>query len=156
MGEWEGLVRVALAAGLGGLIGFERETLNKPAGLRTHMLVSMGSAMFMVASILLVSEINPDGTVGRGDVTRIASTIVTGVGFLGGGIIFRTQDRIQGLTTAAGMWVVSAIGLASGAGLYITAIGGTGLALLVQVVVRRVELFTNNKLLNSDPDAEGS
>jgi putative Mg2+ transporter-C (MgtC) family protein len=156
MTEFEGLLRLGLAVLLGGAIGFERETLNKPAGLRTHMLVTLGAAMFMVSSILLVTEFNPDGEPGRGDVTRIASTIVTGIGFLGGGIIFRTEDRVRGLTTAAGLWVASAIGLAVGAGFYITAVGATIMTLLVLVVIRRVELYTEMKEAAATRQLRGS
>lgn len=140
MSEWDGLARIAVATLLGGVIGFERETLNKSAGLRTHMLVTLGSALFMVASILLVGEVNPNGEAGRGDATRIGSTIVMGVGFLGGGIIFRERARVKGLTTAAGLWVAAAIGLTVGSGFYITGVGGTVLALTVLVLVRQFEL----------------
>ena len=135
MSEWEGLLRLALAIVLGGAIGFERETLNKDAGLRTHMLVTLGAAGFMVGSVLMVDLANPDGQAGRGDITRIASTIVTGIGFLAGGIIFKSEKEVQGLTTAAGLWVAAAIGLVVGAGFYITAVGLTILTLFVLVVI---------------------
>jgi putative Mg2+ transporter-C (MgtC) family protein len=154
MSEWEGLLRLALAIGLGGAIGFEREALNKPAGLRTHMLVTLGSALFMVASVLLVSEFNPDGEVGRGDVTRIGSTIVTGIGFLGGGLIFRSEDRIEGVTTAAGLWVCAAIGLAVGSGLYITAIGATVFTLVILSVIGYFQRLTERKLLQRHPGGQ--
>ena len=139
MSEWEGLLRLAVAAAIGGAIGFERETLDKSAGLRTHMLVCMGAALFMVGSILLVYEFNEGPDVSRVDPTRIASTIVTGVGFLGGGIIFKNESRVHGLTTAAGLWVAAAIGMAVGAGFYITAVGGGVLTLVILVLLRRVE-----------------
>ncbi|RIK45386.1 MAG: magnesium transporter MgtC [Chloroflexi bacterium] len=135
MDEWEGLVRIALAAGLGAAIGFERETLNKSAGLRTHMLVTMGSAMFMVVAILLTAQYSGDEPTQFVDPSRIGSTIVTGVGFLGGGIIFRGHDRVKGLTTAAGLWTCAAIGMACGSGYYITAVGGTLLTLIVLAAV---------------------
>jgi putative Mg2+ transporter-C (MgtC) family protein len=139
MSEWEGLLRLAVAAIIGGAIGFERETLDKSAGLRTHMLVSLGAALFMVASILLVHEFENGPAVSRVDPTRIASTIVTGVGFLGGGIIFRNEGGVRGLTTAAGLWVAAAIGMAVGAGFYITAAGGGMLTLVILTLLRRVE-----------------
>ena len=145
MSEWEGLLRLALAVVLGGAIGFERETLNKDAGLRTYMLVTLGAAGFMVGSVLLVDLANPDGQAGRGDVTRIASTIVTGIGFLAGGIIFKSENGVRGLTTAAGLWVAAAIGLVAGAGFYITAIGLTVLTLFVLVVVHWGEAKMNLK-----------
>lgn len=139
MSEWEGVLRLVIAAGIGGAIGFERGTLNKPAGVRTHMLVCMGAAMFMVISILLTHEYGGTSNSTRIDPTRIGSTIVTGIGFLGGAIIFRGNRGVRGLTTAAGVWVVAAIGMAVGAGYYITALGGGGIALIVLVIFRRVE-----------------
>ena len=148
MSEWEAILRLAVAVGLGGLIGFERESLRKDAGLRTHMLVTLGSAGFRVGSVLMVGLANPDGQVGRGDITRIGSTIVTGIGFLSGGIIFRSESQVKGLTTAAGLWVTAAVGMLVGAGFYITASGLTGLALFVLLVVHwgesRVE-WTDNR-----------
>jgi putative Mg2+ transporter-C (MgtC) family protein len=103
------------------------------------MLVSLGAALFMVASILLVHEFENGPAVSRVDPTRIASTIVTGVGFLGGGIIFRNEGGVRGLTTAAGLWVAAAIGMAVGAGFYITAAGGGMLTLVILTLLRRVE-----------------
>jgi putative Mg2+ transporter-C (MgtC) family protein len=135
MSEWDAIVRLAVAVVLGGMIGFERETLNKDAGLRTHMLVTLGSAGFMVGSVLMVGLANPEGQVGRGDITRVASTIVTGIGFLAGGIIFKSESQVQGLTTAAGLWVAAAVGMLVGAGFYITAVGLTVLELFVLLVV---------------------
>ena len=139
MTEWEGLVRLVIAAAIGGAIGFERETLDKAAGLRTHMLVCTGAALFMVCSLLLVEEFADSGMVSQVDPTRIGSTIVTGVGFLGGGIIFKNEERVRGLTTAAGLWVAAAIGMAAGSGFYITAIGGGVLTLIILVLLRRFE-----------------
>ena len=145
MSEWEALLRLGLAVTLGGVIGFERATLDKGAGMRTHMLVCLGSALFMVASMLLV-EIFEDGpTVSQVDPTRIASTIVTGVGFLGAGLIFRNEHKVMGLTTAAGLWVAAAMGMTVGAGLYITAIGGAVLTLIVLAVMHRVEVMLDLK-----------
>lgn len=144
MTEWEGLLRLAIAAALGGAIGFEREALNKPAGLRTHMLVSLGAAMFMVIGILVVYDFGGDPVQGRIDPTRIGSTIVTGIGFLGGGLIFRNEDRIQGLTTAAGLWVAASIGMSVGAGYYVLGVGGTLLSLAILIVMRPVEQLTTS------------
>ena len=143
MTEWEGLLRLAVAAVIGGAIGFERETLDKSAGLRTHMLVCMGAALFMVCSVLLVHEFGGGPETMRVDPTRIASTIVTGVGFLGGGIIFKDAKHVRGLTTAAGLWVAAAIGMAAGAGFYITAAGGGILTLIILNVLGRVEKSMN-------------
>jgi putative Mg2+ transporter-C (MgtC) family protein len=145
LSEWEGLFRLGLAALLGGAIGFERETLNKAAGLRTHMLVALGAALFMVSSILLIFEFNPEGQPGRGDVTRIGSTIVTGIGFLAGGIIFTSGRRPRGITTAAGLWVATAVGMAVGAGFYITAAGATALALVILTLVQKLQVALDMK-----------
>jgi putative Mg2+ transporter-C (MgtC) family protein len=108
----EMMVRVLLAFILGGVIGFEREIIQRPAGLRTHMLVAAGSAAFTLAST--------QGFVGQGtvrDPARVAAQIVAGVGFLGAGTIWRTSDTVRGLTTAASIWLVAAIGLLVGTGL---------------------------------------
>jgi putative Mg2+ transporter-C (MgtC) family protein len=139
MSEWEGPLRLAIAASIGGAIGFERETLEKSAGLRTHMLVCVGAALFMVCSLLLVEEFKDSSLVSRVDPTRIASTIVTGIGFLGAGIIFRNEEGVRGLTTAAGLWVAAAIGMAVGSGFYITAVGSGILTLIILFVMRRLQ-----------------
>jgi putative Mg2+ transporter-C (MgtC) family protein len=145
MNEWEGIARLALAAFLGGLIGFERETLSQPAGLRTHMMVALGASIFMVSSIMLVTEFGDGPEFVRVDPSRIGSTIVTGIGFIGGGIIFKHKSHVRGVTTAAGLWVAAAIGMACGAGFYITAVGGVSLALIILVVMRRIELWADLK-----------
>lgn len=102
------VIRLLIAAVLGGLIGFEREAHGRPAGLRTHILVSIGSALFTIVSA------NFDIT--RTDPTRIAAQVVSGIGFLGAGTIIRQGSVIRGLTTAASLWTVAAIGMAVGAG----------------------------------------
>jgi putative Mg2+ transporter-C (MgtC) family protein len=136
--EFEALFRIAIATLLGALLGFEREVTAKPAGLRTHMLVALGSALFMVGSILLTQDFSTGTLVGV-DPTRIGSTIVTGVGFLGAGMILRSGNRVFGLTTAAGIWVAAAIGMLVGAGYYIVSIFGTVLCLITLVGLRVVE-----------------
>ncbi len=108
--------RVLLAFLLGGVIGYERESIQRPAGLRTHMLVAAGSAAFTVAS---VHGFEGQGTVR--DPARIAAQVVTGVGFLGAGTIWRTPSTVRGLTTAASIWLVAAVGLLAGSGLWILA-----------------------------------
>jgi putative Mg2+ transporter-C (MgtC) family protein len=109
--EIEMVLRLLLAAVLGGVIGFQREKAGKPAGLRTHALIAMGAALFTIAGTLAFS----------GDPARIAAGVVAGVGFLGGGAILHRHRNVEGLTTAATMWISAAIGLAAGAGLYIVA-----------------------------------
>lgn len=130
IGEWEIVARIAVAALLSGLIGYEREFRGKPAGLRTHALVGIGAAIFTIVGIVGFSG---------GDEARVAAQIVTGVGFLGAGAIFRGGDGVEGLTTAAGLWAVAAIGMASGAGAWAPAVVGTVAALVVMVVMAAVD-----------------
>src|SRR5712691_9535049 len=120
------LVRVAVAAALGGAVGLERELDEKAAGLRTHVLVSVGAALFTLVGAYGFGEF-PRGSI---DPSRIAAQIVTGVGFLGAGVIFRQGFTIRGLTTAASLWLVAAIGMAAGAGFWEGAVIATGAALL--------------------------
>jgi putative Mg2+ transporter-C (MgtC) family protein len=127
----EVLVRVVLAAALGGAIGFERELREREAGLRTHMLVSVGAALFTIVSAYAWTDwrfSNASGIVF--DPTRIAAQIVTGIGFLGAGAIIRQGLSVRGLTTAATLWVVAAIGMATGAGFYTAAVITTVLVIL--------------------------
>lgn len=121
--------RIFIAAVLGGAIGLEREYREKAAGLRTHFLVALGSALFMILSAYgfegaLVSSEH------RLDVSRIAAQVVTGIGFIGAGTIIFQKNAVRGLTTAAGVWVTAAIGLACGAGMYALSLASTLLVLL--------------------------
>jgi putative Mg2+ transporter-C (MgtC) family protein len=122
----EALVRIVVAAGLGGLVGLERELDEKAAGLRTHMLVAVGSALFTLVGAYGFEEF-PARTV---DPTRVAAQVVTGIGFLGAGIIFRQGFNVRGLTTAASLWLVAAIGMAAGAGFWKGAVITTIVALI--------------------------
>jgi putative Mg2+ transporter-C (MgtC) family protein len=130
--SWEEVfLRLVLAAAFGGAIGIERELRERGAGLRTHMLVSVGSALFTLASAYGFRDfLVHGGSVVRADPTRIAAQIVTGIGFLGAGAIIRQGLSVRGLTTAATLWVVAAIGLATGAGYYSAAAITTGLVLV--------------------------
>jgi len=120
------LFRLGVAAGLGAVIGLERELDEKAAGLRTHMLVSLGSALFtMVGAYGFHDFLTGGGAIVRTDPTRIAAQVVTGIGFLGAGVIFRQGFSVRGLTTAASLWVVAAVGMASGAGFWKGAVVGT-------------------------------
>ncbi len=115
----EALLRVVVAAALGGAVGLERELREREAGFRTHMLVSVGSALFTIVSAYAFRDFLVNGgSVVRADPTRIAAQIVTGIGFLGAGAIIRQGLSVRGLTTAATLWVVAAIGMAAGAGYY--------------------------------------
>ena len=129
--EYEFLLRLLTAAVLGGLIGLEREYRAKEAGFRTHFLVAMGSALFMIVSAYGFTDAMNDD-LQRWDVSRIAAQVVSGIGFIGAGtIIFRkTENVVVGLTTAAGLWVTAAIGLACGGGMYVLSIGSTMMVLV--------------------------
>jgi len=120
--ELDLVLRLVIAALLGGLVGFERELADKPAGLRTLLLVCMGSALFTVASEFGFGE--------GADAARVAAGIVAGIGFLGAGTILRVKGDVIGITTAATIWAVAAIGLAVGAGLYLAAIVTTVIMLV--------------------------
>jgi putative Mg2+ transporter-C (MgtC) family protein len=121
--QWEPLVRLLVALLLGAAVGWEREMQRQPAGFRTHALVGLGSAIFTVVSAFAFP--GP-----LSDPTRIAAQIVTGIGFLGAGAIIRQGLSVKGLTTAAGLWVVAAIGMAVGAGYYSAALIATGIVLV--------------------------
>lgn len=124
-------MRIFVAAILGGLIGLEREYRSKEAGFRTHFLVALGSALFMIVSAYGFDEVNLQEPQ-RWDVSRIAAQVVSGIGFIGAGtIIFRKSENIvSGLTTAAGLWVTAAMGLACGGGMYVLSIASTLLVLV--------------------------
>lgn len=124
------ILRLALAIVAGGLIGAEREYMSKSAGLRTLMIICLGSCMFTICSILLGEGLSPD---------RIASNIVTGIGFLGAGVIFKEENRVKGLTTAAAVWVTAAIGMAIGGGYYWEALGGTVFTFFALNMMRGIE-----------------
>jgi putative Mg2+ transporter-C (MgtC) family protein len=133
------LGRVALAAALGAVLGLERELREREAGLRTHLLVSVGSALFTIVSAYGFREFLTSGAnVVRADPTRIAAQIVTGIGFLGAGAIIRQGVAVRGLTTAATLWVVAAIGMAAGAGYYSAAVITTAVALAALWPLRAV------------------
>ena len=114
----EAVWRLVVAALLGAVVGFEREVADQPAGLRTHLTVALGAAIFGVISTVGFDEFVTDvgGTNVRVDVTRVASQVVVGIGFLGAGIIFRSGSKVRNLTTAASLWATAAVGLAAGVG----------------------------------------
>jgi len=136
--EVELVLRLAGAAVAGGLIGFERELRDQPAGFRTHMLVSLGSCVFTIVSAYGFRTLVGEPGLARVDPTRIAAQIVTGIGFLGAGVIFRQGLTVRGLTTAASLWVTAALGMAIGAGLYLVAGAAAAIALLTIVALRPV------------------
>lgn len=137
------LLRILLASLLGGMIGYERDVHGRAAGLRTHLLVSMGAAVFMVLSEIIAMSARTNQIAGGpayfADPGRIAAQIVTGIGFLGAGTIIKEGLNIRGLTTAACLWIVAAIGMAAGAGCFAIAVGTTLLALCCLISLHYLE-----------------
>ena len=131
------MLRLLLAAGLGAAIGIERELRRKPAGLRTNILIALGSALFTTMSIQLART--------GGTPDRVAAQIVTGIGFLGAGAIMRSGRSVHGMTTAATIWVNAAIGVAAGAGEYAMASVATGLTLVVLAALGPVEEYFDRR-----------
>lgn len=131
------LFRLVLAALLGGVIGVERETSLKPAGLRTHMMVSLGCALFMLVSMHSKQIFGPDLPVV--DPSRMAAQIVAGIGFLGAGTILQARGSVHGLTSAATIWTVAAIGVAVAGGFYWGALAATALAFAILWLVEKLE-----------------
>ncbi len=136
--EAEAALRLLLAAILGGLIGVERESSSSRAGLRTHALVSVASALIMIVSNYGFMSVLSVGKIVL-DPSRVAAQVVSGVGFLGAGIIIFRRNTVRGLTTAASIWAVAAIGLACGCGLYISAISATLIIWLILAVLKILE-----------------
>ncbi len=132
------LGRLVLGLALGGAVGIERELSGKPAGLRTNMLICAGAVLFTEMSIALAAEYAPHELI-RSDPARIAAQIVSGVGFLGAGTILVARGNVVGLTTAATIWVVAAIGIAVGVGAYVIAVGTTVLVVVTLFLLGRVE-----------------
>lgn len=130
------MARLGLAVLCGGALGWERQARHKPAGLRTHMMVALGSAGFVLATLGMIAGGGPEQI---GSVTRTVQGVVQGIGFLGAGSIIQARGKIQGITSAAGIWVVAGIGVCCGAGLYGLAMLMTAFALLILEVAWRFE-----------------
>jgi putative Mg2+ transporter-C (MgtC) family protein len=128
------LFRLVVAVVLGGIVGFERQYHGRPAGLRTHILVCMGSALITMAGIALIASQSTMGETIRSDPARIAAGVITGIGFLGGGVIMRTRDHVRGLTTAASIWFIAGLGVVIGLGLTLVA--------LVATVIEQITLIS--------------
>jgi uncharacterized membrane protein YhiD involved in acid resistance len=143
MDEVQALVRVVLAAAAGGIIGLEREVAHKPAGVRTFSMVALGACAFVIIGLMAFGDGDP--------ASRVASTIITGIGFLGAGAIIQRGAGVVGLTTAAGVWGAAAVGMAFGAGLFILASGATVIMLVVLRVVGLIWVAEPG----GDPDRDG-
>ncbi len=129
--ETEIIIKLLLSAGLGMLIGLEREIHKKPAGLRTHAIVSLGACLFTITGLSFIG----DGE----NLSRIIQGIITGIGFIGAGIIFQAKDRVRGLTTAAEIWSLAAIGILVGLGNYTVATLATALILIILIPLKWFE-----------------
>jgi putative Mg2+ transporter-C (MgtC) family protein len=136
------LTQIVVAAALGGIIGLEREFLKKAAGLRTFVMVSSGCALFTIVSINGFAEF-----IGKTnfDPSRIASGILAGIGFIGAGTILKRKDKIEGITTAAAMWIAAAIGMAVGAELYYIAIFTSVFTFFLLIILRPFEFWLNKR-----------
>lgn len=130
------ILRLTTAVGLGMIIGAERLLVHKEAGIKTHALVSMGSALFIIISEMIAIQY---ASIGGFDATRIASQVIVGIGFLGAGSIMLKGDRLLGLTTAGGLWVTAGIGMAAGFGLFSLALIATTLVLFIFITIRFIE-----------------
>lgn len=135
---WETMIPLLVAVVCGGVVGLERESANRPAGLRTHVLVCVGSALIMQVSLTMWA-MTGYGTHGPGDPGRIAAQVVSGIGFLGAGTIMREGVNIRGLTTAASLWVVAGVGLAVGANMYMESIVAVVLVVMTLKTLSEVE-----------------
>ena len=145
--DYEIIARILLAALWGGIVGAEREYHSKSAGFRTMIMISMGSCFFTMMSVLIGGTGNPD---------RIASNIVTGIGFLGAGVIFRGENRINGITTAATIWAVAAVGMGIGAGHYFASASASVLILVVLAILpyfeNMIDQFNQSKVYSIQCD----
>jgi putative Mg2+ transporter-C (MgtC) family protein len=135
--EWELVGRLVMSAALGGAIGVERERMSWAAGLRTHMLVCVGSALIMIVSAYGFDEVLREGVVL--DPSRMAGQVVSGIGFLGAGAILARGEIVKGLTTAASVWAVAGVGLAVGGGLYTASIASTVIMLIILAGIKPLE-----------------
>ena len=133
--ELELFLRIIVAMVLGGFLGLEREVYHKPAGLRTHMLISLGTVLFVLTAILW----------GGDDPGKLLSGLITGIGFLGAGSIIKSGEHVAGMTTATSMWVSSAIAMAVGFGYYSIGIAGACLGIIVLYILEKVELNLEDK-----------
>lgn len=149
---WEVAARIAGAGLLGGLIGIEREIDGQDAGFRTHLLLAVGAALFGVVSVGAFGEFVAEraSTNVQIDVTRIASYVAAGVGFIGGGAILKSGGSVKGITTAASLWTTAAVGLAAGIGMWSGAIAATAVALVALAGLKPVSRWFRRRFLGGD------
>jgi putative Mg2+ transporter-C (MgtC) family protein len=140
-------LRLTVGVALGAIVGLEREMNRQPAGFRTHSVVALGSALFTVVSAYAFAGAATDPT-------RIAAQVVSGIGFIGAGTILQSRGQVRGLTTAASLWSVAAIGMAAGAGLYGVAVVGTALMLIILAILDRLEVYARRRMGLGPDDGE--
>jgi putative Mg2+ transporter-C (MgtC) family protein len=133
--ELEIMLRLIIASVLGGIVGYEREHMNRPAGFRTHILVCAGAALMMITSQFLLNKY-PGTNI---DPSRLGAQVISGIGFLGAGTIIRDGFNVRGLTTAASLWAVSCVGIAVGSGFYVGALITTALIFLTLITLKKAE-----------------
>ncbi len=138
--NWVLITRLVIAGVFGGLIGLEREFRAKEAGVRTHFIVALGSALFMI-----ISQFAFEGK--QHDAARVAAQVVSGIGFIGAGVIIFQQNAVRGITTAAGLWVAAAIGMACGDGMYSVALAATLLTICVMEMMHFINLHLNDRAM---------
>ena len=148
--NWDWILRILIGGLLGAMIGLEREIRAKGVGVRTHFIVGLGSALFMILSMYAFEGSD------KFDASRVASGVVSGIGFIGGGVIIFQRNVIRGITTAAGMWVAAAIGMACGAKLYVIAIAATLLTLLCLETLHFFHLRFGEKAVDMKLASNGS
>jgi putative Mg2+ transporter-C (MgtC) family protein len=151
LSDVEAFQRLAVAMVVGAALGLERERLARPAGLRTYMLVVEGACLFMICAIMLAEQFARAG--GISDPGRIASTVVQGIGFIAAGVILTTGKEVIGLTTAAGLWVGTALGLLIGAGFFMIAIVAAVATILALIALRAIEHRVFHVQSEQDPDS---
>jgi putative Mg2+ transporter-C (MgtC) family protein len=139
IGDLDAFFRLLAAVIVGGVVGFDRELRNKPAGLRTHILVSLAAALFTLITFELHQEVIEANAQGTADPIRIIEAVTAGVAFLAAGAIIQSRGNVKGLTTGANMWLAGALGVTCGSGHYTLALMGTGFAIVVLVVLGRLE-----------------
>ena len=145
--DWDLILRLFMGGMMGGLIGLEREFRAKEAGLRTHFIVALGSALFMMISQFAFS--------GRFDAARVAAQVVSGIGFIGAGVIIFQKNVVRGVTTAAGLWVAAAIGLACGAGMYWLAGAATLMTVVCLEMMHLVHRYVAEKVVEVTLSSDG-
>ena len=148
--EWQIIFRLVIALFLGAAIGFDREVKNRPAGLRTHMLIALAAAMFSITTLEIIANLEKTGH--TADPIRAIEAVTAGVAFLAAGTIIQSRAQISGLTTGASMWLAGAIGVACGFGFFSIAILATGLALVVLVWLQRLSKKINPTVSPASPN----